>query len=1085
MDLELKNPKIFNRKFNWRKQDMSPIFPQRLLVNNEMTTDQETIESSLKSFWENIFTSNKRENICHKNEPWFKDILIDKWKCSLEDNKSLMSEISLEEIKFTITSLSKSKSPGPDGIYSESWIFADEKIWRYLTNIYNLCIQFKTIPEEWKVAKIRLIHKGGKMSPENFRPIALLSSIYKIFTTIINRRLNSVIQQYDLIPEHQSGFYKGRTTASRIWTLISLINHQRLINENLHVLYLDIKKAYDSVEHDYLVETLATLGFPLDFVELIKNIYTNSVASIITNTGTTNPFEISKGVKQGCPLSPTLFSLFIEPLLTWLNESKLGVICGNSCHTVGGFADDLVITTSSFFNMELAFNMICKFLRSYNMELNIDHSAKNKTVYTSFTNRGILMYKNLENSPTEVPFINASECYKYLGININLELNWDKQTIILWNCFQRQINFLCNKCLTTKQVTKILNSIIMPALYYSLQFFNLSIKWATKFERKLALLLSKYLHIPEASPMHYQKPYQDGSFNLAKFKLHHLNLPILSLLRVINSKDTETANTILNSLGMILGDLTIPNGISNIVLNPHQQINGNMSKLTYFLYDYELVNKMSKANITILSQLFENGFLLPFDLLKIKIKNRHPKIKISLEEYIYLTNTLCNENKSLKSSIIEAINNQTHEIPILPPYVEINNRICIFTDASEDEEATAYSIFVGNSNPFNKSENIPFMTNNRAELFAILQTLRRLPLEAKAYIFTDSKLAVQNIYKDTNSDFNKCESLDFIKEIRYLLRIRNENYVLIEHINSHLDNKNTKSFEDKVKKLKLKFPNDWEKIIEGNKNADLLAKLAKFKAPEHKYPPSAFASKLLLISEQGEIIQSNFKRSLLSRVNIKHGALYRKKKPEQNPFEKLCGYEYTKQFDKSLMLDTNFKMTNVQNFLFKLRFNKLLVKQNVIARANKYGYSLNNNYSDSLCPSCNDEIEDLKHIACCTNSEIAWRLNNKKLLSIINSFNIMSKHDIWNENWSPYVADKIFFPLWTDYDVTPFFYDTFSPICGRLGIIPAEIDKKLENFGINKNLRFICIYECYLQIIKTLQKIWNNRCKNFAVRYPH
>ena len=185
------------------------------------------------------------------------------------------------------------------------------------------------------------------------------------------------------------------------------------------------------------------------------------------------------------------------------------------------------------------------------------------------------------------------------------------------------------------------------------------------------------------------------------------------------------------------------------------------------------------------------------------------------------------------------------------------------------------------------------------------------------------------------------------------------------------------------------------------------------------------------------------------------------------------------------MSDNNFKMANIQNFLFKLRFNKLLVKKNVIARAKKYGYTLNNNYSDSICPRCNDEIEDLKHIACCTNSENAWRINNKKLLSIINSYNIMSKCDTWNENWMPYTLKKSFFPLWTDYDVTPFFYDTFNPICGRLGIIPVDFGKKLEDFGIKKHLSFNCIYDCYLQIIKTLQKIWNERCRNFAVRYPH
>ena len=127
-----------------------------------------------------------------------------------------------------------------------------------------------------------------------------------------------------------------------------------------------------------------------------------------------------------------------------MNSSQLGITINDFCHTVGGFADDLVITTSSLFNMKLALNMTNNFLNSYNMELNIDHSGKNKTVYTSFWNKEILYYKDIKDNIIEIPYITSSECYKYLGMHINLELNWDKQKIILWNSFQKQINFLSN-----------------------------------------------------------------------------------------------------------------------------------------------------------------------------------------------------------------------------------------------------------------------------------------------------------------------------------------------------------------------------------------------------------------------------------------------------------------------------------------------------------------------------------------------------------------------------------------------------------------------------------------------------------------
>ena len=881
MEMEIKNPKIFNRKFNWKKQDFSPLFPQRLLINNELITDQQIIENSMRNFWEKTFTSNKEEKINHSNAPWFKSNLVKKWKESLSNNTTLLDDISLDELKSVTNNMTRGKSPGPDGLYSESWIFSSDKILIQLANIFNLCLKTSIIPEEWKVAKIRLIYKGGKESPENFRPIALLSSIYKIFTSIINKRINFLIHNFNLIPEHQSGFYKGRSTASRIWVLISIINHQKLINDNLHVLYLDIKKAYDSVEPDYLVETLNILGFPTTFIKLMENIYNNSIASILTNSGTTDPFIISKGVKQGCPLSPTLFIIFIEPLLSWLNDSQLGVHIKDICHTVGGFADDLIVTTSSLFNLKLALNMICNFLNLYNLELNIDHSAKNKTVYSSFGNKETLIYEDIKHRNVEIPFISSNECYKYLGVYINLDLNWDRQKIILWSSFQKQINFLCNKCLNIKQVTKILNIIIIPALYYSLQFFNLSKIWAAKFERKLALLLSKFLHIPESSPLHFQRSYSEGSFNLTKFKMSHVNLPILSLLRVINSiKDKKTSKTILNSLDSILGELRFPKGITNIMINPALSDIRNLTNLKWFLYDYDLINKLSKVNITSIQHILKRGILIPFDVLKSQIKRTYSKNLITLENYKYLEDTLCNNDKTLKSSVLDILNSQYNKINIFPPYTIINNRICIFTDASEDDVATGYAIYMGENNNFNKAENIPFMSNNRAEIFAILQTLRRLPFGHQIYIFSDSKLATQSIANNSYLEFNKSESLDFLREITSLLTLYEQNggSVVIEHINSHLDNQNTVNYFDKFNKLKQRFPNDWEKIIEGNKNVDILAKEAKSKIPEHKFPPSIHASKIILITEQGEIISSNFKRALKDRVDLEDKKLYKSKK---------------------------------------------------------------------------------------------------------------------------------------------------------------------------------------------------------------
>ena len=419
LSLEEKNPKIFNRKFNWKYQSASNAFITSLKLNdNSITFNPEVIKLELRSFWSNIFTKDPLAHPNNSQAPWFKTKACSKWKSSLQDEFSIMSSITVEDIHNTINFMGKNKAAGPDEIPLEAFKYANKNILSQLASLFNNCLIEKNIPDTWKLAKIFLIHKGGDKSPSNFRPITLLNSIYKIFVTILSTRLNKIITKHNIIAEHQSGFQTGRSTASRICALLSLIKSQKSLNKNLLVLYLDIKKAYDSVAINQLVETLIMMGFDINFCELLKNIYSDSKAYISTPFGDTLPFDVTRGVKQGCPLSPSLFALFIEPLLTWLQESNLGIKVKNDYYTVGGFADYLVITTENIENLKIALNMTSDFLHKYRLDLNIDLSNKNKTIFTSFYNFNYsLKFNTLSSQLIEIPYISAEESYKYLGIH--------------------------------------------------------------------------------------------------------------------------------------------------------------------------------------------------------------------------------------------------------------------------------------------------------------------------------------------------------------------------------------------------------------------------------------------------------------------------------------------------------------------------------------------------------------------------------------------------------------------------------------------------------------------------------------------
>jgi reverse transcriptase-like protein len=228
---------------------------------------------------------------------------------------------------------------------------------------------------------------------------------------IINKRLLNFLSKKDIIAKSQSGFCKNRTTFNRILSLISKIRWANLKNQKLHVMYLDIKKAYDSVEHWALIDVLSKMGFNRTFTKLISSIYTNNKMQIITPYGLTSSEEddkITRGVRQGCPLSPTLFILFINPLIAMLEESVDGLYIDGESYTVDAFADDLTICTTSHQAMVSNFNKLVEFMNTYKLELSIDAQHKNKTVYTAMQ-RSIdiksLLPKMLKNTKNCIFFV--------------------------------------------------------------------------------------------------------------------------------------------------------------------------------------------------------------------------------------------------------------------------------------------------------------------------------------------------------------------------------------------------------------------------------------------------------------------------------------------------------------------------------------------------------------------------------------------------------------------------------------------------------------------------------------------------------
>jgi len=177
--------------------------------------------------------------------------------------------------------------------------------------------QQETIPQEFKDASIIHLYKrkGNRQDCDNHRGISLLSIAGKILARILLNRLTMHLDQ-GLLPESQCGFRKERGTIDMVFAARQLQEKCQEQNADLFSIYIDLTKAFDTVSREGLWKVMAKYGCPKKFISMVQHFHDGMQARVQENGETSEPFPVTNGVKQGCVLAPTLFSLLFSAMLT-------------------------------------------------------------------------------------------------------------------------------------------------------------------------------------------------------------------------------------------------------------------------------------------------------------------------------------------------------------------------------------------------------------------------------------------------------------------------------------------------------------------------------------------------------------------------------------------------------------------------------------------------------------------------------------------------------------------------------------------------------------------------------------------------
>ncbi|KAH9275374.1 hypothetical protein BASA83_002147 [Batrachochytrium salamandrivorans] len=376
----------------------------------------------------------------------------------IRNSDILDQDFSWNQIAAALLQMSPRKAPGDDGI---------------TTAFYQAALYMPANTQEGApptpFARALLRKDGDPLNPGDKRGIALINVGLKLVCKVLQMRIERFVETNNLLSYEQAGFRKREECVGQVVSLVDIIQRRQNAGLNTHVLFIDIRKTFDTVPVGALLWKLQNMGFPRRTLAFLKALYTSSSARARAGSLLSDPFPVQRGVRQGFPLSGLLFNLFINDILDGVASITVPGLPRDT-NPIRGlmYADDVAVFADSEQSLLAASTAVEQWANRWEMQFGVA-----KCGIISFTGHLAPRLDNPLDIRLHGQFVSRVESYKYLGVLIDSKLDhsaWLKQKrSALEHTISALHPVLANHQLTVNFRSRIFSAVVMGKAYYGLE----------------------------------------------------------------------------------------------------------------------------------------------------------------------------------------------------------------------------------------------------------------------------------------------------------------------------------------------------------------------------------------------------------------------------------------------------------------------------------------------------------------------------------------------------------------------------------------------------------------------------------------